>query len=104
MVICNKTPQERPFFLISSQPQSSIKRLLSWLRVNYRANMVANMISNGLLLVQLFAALALGKPSSTPLYKDASAPVEKRVKDLLGRMTIEDKMGQLIQGTFDPMT
>ncbi|CAG8920339.1 unnamed protein product [Penicillium salamii] len=59
--------------------------------------MVANMLSNGLLLVQLFAALALGKPS-TPLYKDASAPVEKRVKDLLGRMTIEDKTGQLIQG------
>jgi hypothetical protein len=60
--------------------------------------MVGNMLSNGLLLVQLFAALALGKSTSTPLYKDASAPVEKRVKDLLGRMTIEDKMSQLIQG------
>lgn len=57
------------------------------------------MLSHGLLLVQLFAALALGKPS-TPLYKDANAPVEKRVKDLLGRMTIEDKTGQLIQGAF----
>lgn len=60
--------------------------------------MVANLLSNGLLLVQLFVALALGKSSSTPLYKDASVPVEKRVKDLLGRMTIEDKMSQLIQG------
>ncbi|KAK9856913.1 hypothetical protein MYU51_021347 [Penicillium brevicompactum] len=60
--------------------------------------MVANLLSNGLLLVQLFAALAMGKSPSSPLYKDASAPVEKRVKDLLGRMTIEDKMGQLIQG------
>ncbi|KAJ5482586.1 hypothetical protein N7475_001398 [Penicillium sp. IBT 31633x] len=59
--------------------------------------MVANLLSNGLLLVQLFAALALGKPT-TPLYKDAKAPVEKRVKDLLGRMTIDDKMSQLIQG------
>jgi hypothetical protein len=26
--------------------------------------------------------------------------VEKRVKDLLGRMTIEDKMSQLIQGVW----
>ncbi|KAJ5794652.1 Glycoside hydrolase superfamily [Penicillium paradoxum] len=60
--------------------------------------MVANLLSNGLLLVQLFAALALGKPSPIPLYKDAHAPVDKRVKDLLKRMTIEDKMSQLIQG------
>ncbi|KAJ5360270.1 Glycoside hydrolase superfamily [Penicillium concentricum] len=60
--------------------------------------MVANMLSNGLLLVQLFAALALGKPSNTPLYKDPKASVENRVKDLMGRMTIEDKMSQLIQG------
>lgn len=57
------------------------------------------MLSSGLLLVQLFAAAALGK-SSSPLYKDAGAPVEKRVKDLLGRMTIEDKMSQLIQGAW----
>jgi beta-glucosidase len=62
--------------------------------------MVVNLFANGLVLVQLFAALALGKSASTPLYKDASAPVDKRVKDLLGRMTIEDKMGQLIQGAF----
>ncbi|CAI7586645.1 unnamed protein product [Penicillium discolor] len=60
--------------------------------------MVANLLSNGLLLVQLFAALALGKPTSGPLYKDPHAPVEKRVKDLLSRMTIEDKRSQLTQG------
>lgn len=60
--------------------------------------MVANLLSHGLLLVEVFAALALG--NSTPIYKDASAPVEKRVKDLLGRMTIEDKMSQLIQGVL----
>lgn len=60
--------------------------------------MVANLLSNGLLLVQLFAALALGKPSHSPLYKDANAPVEERVKDLVSRMTIEDKRSQLIQG------
>ncbi|MDR0394162.1 MAG: glycoside hydrolase family 3 C-terminal domain-containing protein [Tannerella sp.] len=32
---------------------------------------------------------------STPVYKDASAPVEKRIKDLLSRMTLEEKAAQL---------
>jgi hypothetical protein len=35
--------------------------------------------------------------SATPLYKDASQPVEKRVEDLLARMTLEEKIGQMIQ-------
>ena len=30
-----------------------------------------------------------------PLYKDASAPVGKRVEDLLRRMTLEEKVGQM---------
>ncbi|KAI0392287.1 glycoside hydrolase family 3 protein [Xylariaceae sp. FL0594] len=34
----------------------------------------------------------------TPLYKDASAPLDSRVADLLSRMSIEDKTSQLIQG------
>ena len=33
-----------------------------------------------------------------PIYKNANEPVEKRVEDLLGRMTIEEKMAQLMQG------
>ena len=62
--------------------------------------MIANTLARGLLLLQLWPALVFGKSNSSnsPLYKDASAPVEKRVKDLLGRMTIEDKMAQLMQG------
>lgn len=32
------------------------------------------------------------------IYKDASQPVEARVQDLLSRMTIEEKMAQLMQG------
>ncbi|KAF8652450.1 hypothetical protein HU200_062782 [Digitaria exilis] len=32
-----------------------------------------------------------------PLYKDASAPVEERVRDLLGRMTLREKAGQMAQ-------
>lgn len=57
--------------------------------------MMVKGITKGLLLTQLPALVA---GASTPVYKDASAPVEKRVKDLLGRMTIEDKMAQLMQG------
>ncbi len=33
--------------------------------------------------------------SDTPRYKDASLPVEKRVDDLLSRMTLEEKVAQL---------
>ncbi|KAJ5552632.1 hypothetical protein N7494_002010 [Penicillium frequentans] len=61
--------------------------------------MLANGLSRSLLLVQLLGALVSGKAiSNTPLYKDASAPIEKRIEDLLGRMTTEEKMAQLIQG------
>jgi beta-glucosidase len=35
------------------------------------------------------------KVSSTPLYKQANAPIENRVNDLLGRMTLEEKVRQL---------
>lgn len=34
--------------------------------------------------------------SAKPLYKQASQPTEVRVADLLGRMTVEEKIGQLI--------
>lgn len=57
--------------------------------------MMVKGLAGSLLLAQLVASVS-GK--STPVYKDASAPVEKRVKDLLGRMSIEDKMAQLMQG------
>ncbi|KAI1155659.1 glycoside hydrolase family 3 protein [Nemania diffusa] len=35
---------------------------------------------------------------STPVYKNANAPVESRVADLLSKMTIEEKTSQLVQG------
>lgn len=31
------------------------------------------------------------------VYKDPNAPVEERVKDLLSRMTLEEKIGQMTQ-------
>ncbi len=45
-------------------------------------------------------ALALSLSAThaqTPLYRDASAPVAQRVEDLLSRMTLEEKIGQMCQ-------
>lgn len=50
-----------------------------------------------MLLAALVAASAGGGRISAeePLYKQASAPVEERIADLLGRMTTEEKVGQI---------
>lgn len=40
---------------------------------------------------------ALPAFSQTPLYKDASLPVDKRVEDLMSRMTLEEKVAQMCQ-------
>ncbi|NWN27582.1 beta-glucosidase, partial [Escherichia marmotae] len=49
-----------------------------------------------------------------PLYKDAGQPIDARVEDLIGRMTLEEKVAQLVAiwlkkdaiqtpaGDFDP--
>ncbi len=40
---------------------------------------------------------AAGQPSATaPLYLDASAPTDERVRDLISRMTLEEKTSQLV--------
>ncbi|KAL4768340.1 glycoside hydrolase superfamily [Aspergillus nidulans var. acristatus] len=59
--------------------------------------MLLTLVSRGLLFIQLCAGLTVAK-GSTPLYKDPNAAIEDRVSDLLGRMTLEDKVGQLMQG------
>ncbi|MCW5976916.1 MAG: glycoside hydrolase family 3 C-terminal domain-containing protein [Bryobacteraceae bacterium] len=51
-----------------------------------------------LLIPTLLALLALcgaAAAQDKPLYLDSSQPVEKRVEDLLRRMTIEEKIGQI---------
>lgn len=48
----------------------------------------------GLCLLACFATAATTK-KDIPLYKDKSAPVEKRVDDLMGRMTLREKVLQL---------
>ena len=52
--------------------------------------------------IVVVAALGLA-PAQAPPYKDASLPVDARVKDLLGRMTLEEKFWQLfmIPGDLD---
>ena len=37
------------------------------------------------------------KSDSSPLYLDPSQPTEKRIADLMGRMTLEDKVYQMNQ-------
>lgn len=41
-------------------------------------------------------AVAQGKTATASVYKDAKAPVEARVDDLLARMTLEEKVAQLM--------
>lgn len=48
------------------------------------------------LTVSIAALMAGCQKSQEPLYKDAKAPVEARVQDLLKRMTPEEKIGQLM--------
>lgn len=41
------------------------------------------------------SAAANTKPAASALYKQANAPVDARVEDLLGRMTLEEKIAQM---------
>src|SRR6266850_3014686 len=51
-------------------------------------------------LVALLFAMRFGaEAQETPAYREAKAPVEQRVADLLGRMTMEEKVAQLV-GTW----
>ncbi|KAG7443778.1 glycoside hydrolase [Guyanagaster necrorhizus] len=63
-----------------------------------------NLALSCLLLPGAFADLisrATNADGSTPLYKNANASIEDRVKDLLPRMTLKEKVAQLIQGDID---
>jgi beta-glucosidase len=53
-------------------------------------------------LSMLVAGMSAAAEPGIPLYKRADAPVEKRVRDLLGRMTLEEKVAQLWSNTTQP--
>ncbi|QPH41751.1 glycoside hydrolase family 3 C-terminal domain-containing protein [Pedobacter endophyticus] len=46
------------------------------------------------------ATLFSGYKEDTPVYKDARQPIEKRIEDLIARMTLEEKVMQLNQYTL----
>ena len=49
-----------------------------------------------LMTVQIACTWMFAQPSSTLAYKNPSLPVDERVADLLSRMTLEEKVGQLL--------
>lgn len=61
-------------------------------RVGYAAAITGLFASLGTLMP---TPEALAQRTARPLYKDPAAPVEARVEDLLGRMTLEEKIAQI---------
>lgn len=51
-------------------------------------------------LQALFLVAAAQTAAQTPVYLDSTAAVEVRVEDLLGRMTIDEKIGQMTQADY----
>lgn len=52
-----------------------------------------------------FTTSSTSPPTTIPLYRDASQPVEARVTDLLGRMSLDEKIGQMTlveKGSISP--
>jgi len=52
---------------------------------------------NLFLFLSLMVACKGGRSSEHPVYLDPSQPAEKRVKDLMSRMTLEEKVAQMCQ-------
>jgi hypothetical protein len=63
-------------------------RAMPWSFFNVRG------ITAGLIIFSMLIACQSRK-SSTPVYRDSRAGLNQRVEDLLGRMTLEEKVGQL---------
>src|ERR1700755_774027 len=63
------------------------------MRLNVRALAVAAI--GGLVTS---AAPIVAQPAPAPLYKDPSQPIDRRVDDLLRRMTLEEKVAQMEAG------
>ena len=59
-----------------------------------------NVLILGLCLLGVTHSLSSKDKKSIPLYKDAKAPIEKRIDDLISRMTLEEKILQLNQYTL----
>jgi beta-glucosidase len=58
--------------------------------------MIANVCATVLATFVIIPTARLETQSPAPPYKNPQLPVEQRVKDLLGRMTLEEKVAQLV--------
>ena len=64
------------------------------------SRLAVSVVLTTLLLVPVTAAASAAAEQSapdSPLYLDASQPADRRVEDLLARMTLEEKIGQMTQ-------
>jgi beta-glucosidase len=62
-----------------------------------RTNAIVSAIN--FVVTVLLANAVLAEVESKPIYMDPSQPVDKRVEDLVGRMTLEEKASQLVNHT-----
>jgi len=58
---------------------------------------IAGLLLAGSVLMPLAAAAQPAQPPPPP-YRDPDLPIPERVADLLGRMSVDDKIGQMVQG------
>ena len=68
--------------------------------ITNRKQMRKKVLILGLCLLGVTHSLSSKDKKSIPLYKDAKAPIEKRIDDLISRMTLEEKILQLNQYTL----
>lgn len=61
---------------------------------------IGNMTKKAIAVCLLIFGACLVSCSDQPVYKDASAAVERRVEDLLSRMTLEEKVMQVTQWSY----
>lgn len=57
----------------------------------------------GLAQAQTYTNVSSNSSLSGALYKDPSQPIETRVQDLVSRMTLDEKVAQLMQGKHEPI-
>jgi beta-glucosidase len=57
-----------------------------------------SLLTVGVAMVAVMASASVGQSQSAtaPIYLDASAPMDERVRDLIARMTLEEKTSQLV--------
>ncbi|HET9409669.1 MAG TPA: glycoside hydrolase family 3 C-terminal domain-containing protein [Candidatus Sulfotelmatobacter sp.] len=77
-----KLPREKVSGDVAGKRQHSTSLGLTWMGLM-------------LVLAGLLIPLSLHPQSSTPIYLDPGQPIERRVDDLLSRMTLKEKVGQL---------